>query len=496
MRSRRECVREFSLADCQSPLKCSGPSPSRSIWRRRAIALLLVFSVLVFVHQQRFDRATPVSRLNSLHAILSEQNLVVDRWATNTSDLAYANGHYYSDKAPGTLVLALPGFAAGSMLLRARGTDLESRSGWLLTSWTACAGLALITALGLLALANLLRSMTASSAGTLTAAAVWFGAAPLPYSTLLFSHTQVVACIALGLRLLQRAEPAFFGSAHPCVPTNSRSRVLALAGFMFGWALNSEYTAGLVVLGILAAVVGWKWRDYAWIGAGMTGPLLLIPLYSWLTIGSPFVLPYSYQASFPEMKERLYAIKWPDPTTAWNLLFSPERGLFFWSPFLLCAFLGYPSLLRRSPRLFWLTYAVPILQVVVISGRVWDWPAGPTLGPRYLAPILPLLAIPCAFGAQRFPKLALLLGGYSILITTIATLTDACPAYPAHPNPLRDLHIPMLLSGQFSPNLGTVLGLPPYASLALFYALLLAAVWCLCGRSPKESQPVFCADHR
>jgi hypothetical protein len=228
----------------------------------------------------------------------------------------------------------------------------------------------------------------------------------------------------------------------------------------------------------------------------MAWPLLLIPLYSWLTVGSPFVLPYSYQASFPEMKEGLYAIKWPDLTTACNLLFSPARGLFFWSPFLLCAFLGYPSLLCRSPRLFWLTYTVPALQVMVISGRVWDWPAGPTLGPRYLAPILPLLAIPCAFGAQRFPKVGLVLGGYSVLITTIATLTDACPFYHKHPNPFRDLQIPMLLKGEFSPNLGTVLGFPLYASVALFYAILFFAVWCVCRQSPKQNQPPICAEHR
>jgi hypothetical protein len=467
-----------------------------SIWGVPAIPSLLVLGSLAFVHQERFDSATPVSRLDCLHAIVSQRSLIVDRWRMNTSDLAYVNGHYYSDKAPGTMILALPGFAAGALLLKLSGLELESRPGWLLTSWAACAGIAVITAWGFLGLANLLGKMAPAPAGPLAAAAVWFGAAPLPYSTVLFSHAHVVACIALGLWLLSRAEPGVFDLVAQVTPASARSRILAVAGMMFGWALNSEYTAGLIVIGALAVIVGRKWRDYGWIAAGMVGPLLLTPLYSWLTVGSPFVLLYSYQASFPEMKEGLYAIKWPDLTTAWNLLFSPERGLFFWSPFLLCAFLGYPTLLRRTPRLFWLTYAIPVLQVVVISGRVWDWPAGPTLGPRYLAPILPLLAIPCAFGAQRFPKLALLLGGYSVLITTIATLTDACPAYPAHPNPLWDLQIPMLLSGQFSPNLGMVLGLPPYASVALFYALLLAAVCCLWRRSPKESQPLICADHR
>jgi hypothetical protein len=151
---------------------------------------------------------------------------------------------------------------------------------------------------------------------------------------------------------------------------------------------------------------------------------LLIPLYSWACFGSPFILPYSLNASFPEMREGLYAIKWP---------------------------------------------------------------AGPTLGPRYLAPILPLLALPCALGVQRFPRFGMALAGYSILITTVATLTNASPPLPGHPNPLFDLHIPMLLKGQLAPNLGTVCGLPPWLSVVLYYAILCGGIWWLWRRLPPES---------
>jgi hypothetical protein len=206
-------------------------------------------------------------------------------------------------------------------------------------------------------------------------------------------------------------------------------------------------------------------------------PLLLIPAYSWACFGDPLTLPYSHQASFPAMREGLYAIKWPDPVTAFNLLFSPTRGLFFWTPFLVMAGFGYRTLFERMPRMFWLTYLIPLLQIVVISGRTWDWQAGPTLGPRLLAPMLPLLALPCALGVARWPRLGIGLAAYSILITTLATLTDACPSGEIY-NPLTELHIPLFLKGEFSPNLGMMLGLPPYASVALYYLILVAgAVW-------------------
>ncbi|MBI4324933.1 MAG: hypothetical protein HY674_06680 [Chloroflexi bacterium] len=457
------------------------------------LGFFVTFIALVFVHQSRFKSPTPVSRLDCLHALISEGTLAVDRWRTNTPDLAFANGHYYSDKAPGTIVLALPGFLAGSVFLRASGEELESKRGWLITSWTACAGIALLTAWGMIKLASLLGALTRPQVGWLTTAAVWFGAAPLPYSTLLFSHAHVVACISLGLVALGRTHPETFGLRRQPMNSQAKAHRLALAGFALGWALNSEYTAGLVVVGILVMIIGRNWSDYGWVSLGMIGPLLLIPLYSWLTVGSPFVLPYSYQASFPEMKEGLYAIKWPDLATAFNLTFGPARGLFFWSPFLLCAFLGYAGLLEKSRRLFCLTYLVPVLHLAVISGRVWDWPAGLALGPRYLAPMLPLLALPCAFGVQKFPKLSLVAAAYSILITTVATLTNACPPYNSHPNPLFDFHVPLFLKGQFSPNLGTALGLPPFVSVALFYAILIGGTWCLWrnlpGKDARDENP-------
>jgi hypothetical protein len=213
---------------------------------------------------------------------------------------------------------------------------------------------------------------------------------------------------------------------------------------------------------------------------------LLIPIYSWACFGDPFILPYSLNASFPEMKRGLYAIQWPDPEVALKLLFSPCRGLLFWSPFLVMAGFGYRELYWRFKPLFWLTYLVPLTQVAVISGRVWDWPAGPAFGPRYLAPMLPLLALPCAMGVQRFPKIGFGLAVYSIGVTTLATLTDACQDFDSHPNPLLDLNIPLFLEGKFSPNIGAVIGLPPYTCVALFYAILIGGFWWLWRSLPRE----------
>ena len=137
--------------------------------------------------------------------------------------------------------------------------------------------------------------------------------------------------------------------------------------------------------------------------------------------------------------------------------------------------------------MFWLTYAVPVLQWVVISGRVWDWQAGPTIGARYLAPILPLLALPCAIGVMRWPRLGLALATYSILITSVATLTDACPAYETR-NPLSETMLPALMEGQLSPNLGMLAGLPAHGSAVAFFVLMAGGgAWLQCRLSSDEA---------
>jgi prepilin-type N-terminal cleavage/methylation domain-containing protein/prepilin-type processing-associated H-X9-DG protein len=455
---------------------------------------LLFFSV-AYPHQKWFDAPTPVSRLDLLHALVVQRAVDIAAYHPNTSDKAVFEDRYYSDKAPGTAALALVSFMAAAIILWFAGVSLDSSLGWLLSSWVACAGsIGIITAVGGTALFAWLWKYVRARSALLTTLALFLGAAPLPYATMMFSHALVVGLLAIAIWAIEKQKLVISDLLSVRVSSKAcswvkRNRWSLLAGHASGWVLASEYSAGLIVAGLFVWLVSIDRRHVLPFCVAAVPPLLLIPAYSWVCFGDPFTLPYSHQASFPPMKEGLYAIKWPDVQTAANLLFRPARGLFFWTPFFVMAGFGYWQLIQKFPRLFWLTYVVAVLHVVVISGRTWDWPAGPSLGPRYLAPIIPLMALPCAFGVQQWPKLGVVLAGYSILITTLATLTDACPSFNEHPNPLFDLHIPLFLNGEFSPNLGIVLGLPPYASVALFYAILIGGIWWVSWQLQQVQDP-------
>jgi hypothetical protein len=54
------------------------------------------------------------------------------------------------------------------------------------------------------------------------------------------------------------------------------------------------------------------------------------------------------------------------------------------------------------------------------------------------------------------------------------------------PNPLFDLHIPMLLKGQLAPSLATVCDLPPWLSVVVYYAILCGGIWWLWRQLPPE----------
>ena len=466
---------------------------------------LLLFFAFAYIHQGHYrTAATPVSRLDLLHALFVHGTLRIDAYVQNTTDRAVYEGHYFSDKAPGTVALALPAFGAAAIILQAADVPLDSDSGWLFSSWAATAGSnALLAALGGSLLFAWLSHWVSPCWALVTTLALFLGAAPLPYATMMHSHAATVGLIAIALWTIEhQTDKDARRNRIPTLPLPHALSVQtrgplrgslsahgwdALGGLACGWVLASEYTAGIVVTGVLVWLISLQWQRAIPFCLAALPPLLLIPAYSWACFGDPFILPYSRSDMFPPMKEGLYAIKWPDLNTVYHLLFTPKRGLLFWTPFLVMAGFGYRRLWQTDRRLFWLTSAVPLLQVIVISGRTFDWEAGPALGPRYLSPMLPLLALPCALGLQRFSKLGIALATYSVLITTLATLTDACPI-GITPNPLIEHHIPLLRNGQFSPNLGMVLGLPPYLSVALYYLLLMGGSWWLWthGASPKR----------
>src|SRR5580693_708932 len=113
------------------------------------------------------------SRFDVLRAIVERHTLQIDAYHENTQDKAHFRGHYYSDKAPGLVFLAVPFAVAARAGMRVEGMDPESPRGEYVLSYiaTACA-VALPTALAAVCLFFLALRLGAAATGAALGAVV------------------------------------------------------------------------------------------------------------------------------------------------------------------------------------------------------------------------------------------------------------------------------------------------------------------------------------
>src|SRR5579864_9777593 len=83
------------------------PSEKSPSYRKQAL-LLGVVSFFSFIYFYEGGGWNQNSRFDLLRAIVERHTLQIDAYHENTQDKAYFRGHYYSDKAPGLVFLAVP----------------------------------------------------------------------------------------------------------------------------------------------------------------------------------------------------------------------------------------------------------------------------------------------------------------------------------------------------------------------------------------------------
>jgi len=100
------------------------------------------------------------------------------------------------------------------------------------------------------------------------------------------------------------------------------------------------------------------------------------------------------------------------------VLFSVQKGVFFWSPLLLAAAAGY-GLRHGATRAYALGAAVVLAIDTYLIASWWDWQFGASYGHRGFIDVLPLFAIGLAAcvdwttrsASRRYPALAIASAG-------------------------------------------------------------------------------------
>ncbi len=469
-----------------------------SMERWRSWTLFVVLLVSTAYTFPRWADPNQNSRLDMVVAMVDDHTFQIDPYVSNTVDFAQAGGHYYSDKAPGSAMLGAAVYAVVKPLfglpiiqrvearlgeseafrstLRPGGTGiLETKVRFaliqvLLSLLLASVPTALMAAGMYRWLANVTPAVTPR---VLTTLAYGLLSPAFAYAGAFYGH-QLSAALLFGAFLLAYGGRDEMGAI----------RLMAI-GALLALSVVTEYPAALVagILGLYVAAILLRQRRVGALGWLMlaSAPFIIAWLeYNTVVFGAPLNLGYSYSTLWQSQHHTGFmSLTLPHWESLWGVTFGGFRGLFVLSPVMLVAVAGFVAWWRSADlrAAFWvaLTSAVSMFGFNAASIMWWG---GFAVGPRYLLPGLPFLALGLAFahrawGRARTFRLTLVLACACSLAATWG-LTLAGQAFPSDAirNPLVEYAWPNWLAGDVARNFGTLAGLRGAASLIPLGALL------------------------
>ena len=468
-------------------------------------SILGLTSFLSFIYFYEGGGWNQNSRFDLLRALIERHTLQIDAYHENTLDKAHFRGHYYSDKAPGQVFLALPLALAARPTMQVLGVDPQSVRGEYVLSYivTVCTT-ALPTALAAICLFFFALRFGCDPAGAAFGTMVTCLATPLwAYAALFWGHALVGSCLvfafgaALKLRDSTTAREDFFWSL--------------AAGLAAGWATVTEYPAAPAsgILAFFALSQVWRrgaaarWRTVAGVGVGAAFCILVLLSYLYAAFGS-FRPSYSYYDpnSFEWMHQRGYlGITYPHPDRLLKLLFQCRRGLFFASPVSIAAIPGLWWLWKQKQhRAVALAAAAIPAYYFLFNAAFYEWKGGQAFGPRYASACIPVLCIGIPIAWQRATRLwrrvltALTVCSLFLVLMVVSTssqlsMVDSCPIIHTSWSAFWSGHVAMnhesmLLASEANGgygafNLGLLMGLHGLTSLLplLLMWTVAAAIW-------------------
>lgn len=432
--------------------------------RSRAL-LIAIVTFLSYAYFYEGGGWNQNSRFDMVRAILERKTLSIDAYHENTEDKALSRGHYYSDKAPGLVLLALPAAAAARPVLGAVGVDPASPRGLVAISYAATVfAVALPTALSCACLFLIALQLGSSVNGAAFASLGMGLATPIwAFATLFWGHALAGACLifafaaAVGLRESRNGTRDVFGGL--------------VVGLFAGWATVSEYPAApaAAILAALALAQVWKgglprrWRTALGVGIGAVACMAVLMFYQYRAFGSAIHPSYSYYqaGAFPWMKHGYMGLTYPRVDVMLKLLFGCRRGLFFMAPVLVTAPFGLRILWKNnSTRYAGMAAAAIAVYYFLFNASFWVWTAGWSYGPRYMAAGVPLLCLglaPSWCQATRLWKKALAaMAACGGLFALMAVSTTPQPPDQFH-CPLMEVIIPSFWAGRLALTRGSML---------------------------------------
>ena len=454
------------------------------IARLRSCGLLLAIAWLYlysFPYFPAVHSANELPRVYLTWSMVEEGSFAIDtpvqRWGT-TADVSPAHGHLYSNKAPGSSMLAVPAYLAlvGAKALLGGGEPTLAEMVWACRVFTGV----LPSLLFLILLGRFLGRFAGPDGRRLAVVGYALGTMAMTYSVLFIAHQLSAVCIGVAYVLIVQV-----------VEDERDLRWLLVAGAAAGAAPLVDYQAAFAGVP-LAVYLLWKLasarprRDailgVVYAAAGAAVPIGVLLLYHWRAFGSPFKTGYDFSQTFAHFHQQgflgMTELRWEAFVGS---TVAPDNGLLFLSPMLLLALPGWIIMFRRGQHAHLaISLSVAVIYLLFISS-INFWRGGWQIGPRYVTAMLPFLLVPVSVAldaaTQRWPWRAAGVALVTVGVTIYGLSSGLFPYFPERfENPLYELVLRLIGDGLSPYNLGWLLGLRGLAALAPYLVVLAAVV--------------------
>jgi hypothetical protein len=421
----------------------------------------------VFPYFPRIQSANELPRVYLTRALVEDQSVQIDtgveRWGP-TADVSPNGGHQYSNKAPGSSMLAAPAYALASIVT-------EPSLGLSMWLCRVAAGIVPMLVFLWLLWGFLERFAPDPAIRTLVLVAYGLGSMAMTYSILFFSHQLGAVCVGSSWIL-----------ALDVVERRRGLKAMAACGALAG----AVFAAVPVAVMIVVKIRRWPAHEILnTIGAAVIGaavPVAILLVYHTVAFGSPLRTGYDASTSFAVFHQQGFlGITKLRSEAFWGSLIRPDNGLFILAPWLLLAFPGAVTLVKKGERGVVITVTAVVVIYVLFISSINFWRGGWGIGPRYITAMLPFMLPLIASQLQAWREKPIVLGiAASTIVVGVAVYSLSACTFPYWPdslkNPLTEVTFRMLGDNLVAPSLGSAIGIGGIAGVLPFLACVFGAL--------------------
>jgi hypothetical protein len=442
-------------------------SPMRTRLARHGWLLVIALAYLyAFPYFPRIQSANELPRVYLVRSIVDDGTFAIDagvRTWGGTADVSPAGGHMYSNKAPGSSLLAVPAYAAVSWI--------SGPPSLAFTMWLCRVVAGVIPALLFLSLLwrFLDRFAPDPAVRRLVVIAYALGSLAMTYSILFYSHQLAAICIASAWML-----------AIEVVERKRSVRWMAAVGLFAGASPLVDYQAAFAGVPIAAYLIVklWRWpkpelaKALAIATVAAAVPIAILLAYHNACFGSPLRTGYDATQTFAHFhKQGFLGISELRGEAFWGSFFSPDNGLFVLSPWLLLAIPGGVLLWRRGDRATPIVCGSIAIIFILFVSSISFWRGGWGVGPRYVTAMLPFCVPLVLVALDTWRTRPLLLGAScGTIVSAIVIYCLSSITFPYWPdslkNPLYEVTFRLLRDGAVARNAANAIGIDGLLSVA------------------------------